>query len=66
MDDTSEHCWEFMNCPKDMRIECPAYQSESKEPCWELNQVGGKDGCGILGTCKNCPWFLKKNPDCNK
>lgn len=60
---TPEHCWNFMNCPNDVREQCVAYKSDTKEPCWVLNQVGGRDGCSILGTCKGCPWFLKNNPD---
>jgi hypothetical protein len=56
-----ETCWQFMGCPQDMRKECIVYKTGMKEPCWVLNQTGA--GCGILGTCKNCPWFLKNNPD---
>ena len=56
-------CWQFMNCPQDMRKECVVYKTDMKEPCWILNQTGG---CGILGSCKSCPWFLKNNPDLNK
>jgi hypothetical protein len=61
--DTSEHCWEFMNCSYDMRVQCIAYKSDSQEPCWILHQARGRDGCAILGTCTRCPWFLKNNPD---
>jgi len=64
--DTSEHCWEYMNCPQDIRKECLAYESDVKESCWVLNQVGGRDGCSILNTCKRCPWFLKNNFNLNK
>ena len=64
--DTSERCWEFMNCPQDIRKECVAYESDAKEPCWVLNQAMGRDGCAILNTCKRCPWFLKNHPNLNK
>jgi hypothetical protein len=57
-----ETCWQFMNCSYDIRKECIVYKTDMKEPCWVSNQARGKDGCGMLVTCKTCPWFLKKNP----
>jgi hypothetical protein len=64
--DSSEHCWEFMNCSQDVREQCFAYQSNTGEACWILNQISKGDGCKILGTCKRCPWFLKNNPVFNR
>jgi len=55
-----ETCWQVMHCPQDMRVQCIAYKTNMKEPCWVLN--GGK-GHSVLGTCTHCPWFLKNNPD---
>jgi len=60
--DPSEHCWEFMNCSCDIKEQCFAYKSNPGDVCWVLNQIGKRDGCQILGTCKRCPWFLKNNP----
>jgi len=65
--DTSEHCWEFMNCPRDTKNDCFVYKSDTHEPCWILNQiVKKKDRYKILDTCKHCPWFLKNNPGLNQ
>ena len=57
-----EYCWQFMNCSHDTMKQCFAYKSNTEEPCWVLNQLGGRDGCAILGPCKRCSWFLKNNP----
>ena len=54
-----ETCWQYMNCPHDMRKECIVYKTDMKESCWILNRTGG---CGILAACQHCPWFLKNNP----
>jgi hypothetical protein len=62
----SETCWEFMNCPLDIRKECIVYKKNAVNPCWVLNKLVVTEGCGVLPTCKNCPWFLKNNPSFNK
>jgi hypothetical protein len=59
-----ETCWEFMNCPHNMRKECIVYKTDMNEPCWVLNQTG--DRRGVLDSCKHFPWFLKNNPDLNQ
>jgi hypothetical protein len=57
-----ENCWEYINCPLDMRKQCLAYTSDTTEDCWILNQVGEKkDKSNILSACKSCPWFLMNN-----
>ncbi len=56
-----ETCWQYLNCPQDMRKDCMVYQTDMKEPCWILNQTG--DGCDILRACKTCPWYLKSNTE---
>lgn len=57
-----EHCWEYMNCSPDIMKQCFAYQSDTEEQCWVLNNVTRRDGCKILDSCKRCPWFLKNTP----
>jgi len=52
-------CWQYMNCPQEMRKECVVYKTDMKEPCWVSNSKKRYD---ILGTCTTCPWFLKSNP----
>jgi hypothetical protein len=53
-------CWQFMNCPIDMRVQCIVYKTNMKEPWWVSNDRSGRS---ILGTYKTCPLFLKNNPE---
>ncbi len=53
------HCWQLMNCSPHIKNKCIVYTSNSKEPCWMLNQIGNKNKNKILDSCKKCPWFIK-------
>lgn len=54
-----ETCWQYMQCPQNMRVECKVYKTDMTEPCWVTNQVNGK----TLNACKTCLWYLKNNPE---
>lgn len=59
----AKNCWEFWNCPPEIRENCPAYQTNSGQECWLV----AKDFCPRRKTkykhCWECPWFQKLNPD---
>lgn len=58
-----ETCWEYINCPFEMRKNCIVYKTDMKKPCWVLNQTRKS---AVLNACKTCPWFLKNNKNYNK
>ena len=41
----SQHCWEFHNCPEEVKMKCPAHMY-SDEKCWII----ASSFCG-----RNCP-----------
>jgi acid phosphatase class B len=66
------NCWEFWNCPKKVREQCPAYTSDSGSYCWFVagHSVTKLKKCSRLTkqfkTCFECPWFKKLNPKFDK
>ena len=57
-----QSCWEFWNCPKEVRDECPAYTTNSGKECFYL----AEHFCPRLKTefksCSECPWYKKMKP----
>ena len=41
-------CWKLVNCPEEVRAECPVAQSPGKR-CWEIARQQGR-----AETCENC------------
>ena len=60
----SENCWEFMDCPEEVRDNCPAYKLNKGRMCWAVAAYVEK-GCPKLKRdfeyCHECPWFKKCN-----
>ena len=62
LENESQNCWEFLNCPKKIREKCNAYRQNSGNECW---LVWAKAETGCYGNkkyngCLNCSWFQKK------
>ena len=56
-------CWKVMNCPMDIRKNCPAY-IESSTPCWLLDDActhKSKNDCRTCQVYLSCPTILN-NP----
>jgi hypothetical protein len=53
------NCWEYWDCPKEIRENCPAYTTDSGKDCFNL----AKDFCPKLKNdfdhCWECPWYMK-------
>jgi len=41
-------CWKLLNCPEDVRADCPVAQSPGKR-CWEIARQEGR-----AEACENC------------
>ena len=62
--DNVKNCWEFMDCPKELRNDCPAFRYNMGNECWFLTKI--EHGCPIRGKDEGCvdyPWFLKKEQE---
>lgn len=59
----SENCWDFWDCPKEVRDECPAYKTNSGRDCYDL----AAEFCPRLNTefkfCWECTWYKKIKPE---
>lgn len=60
-----ENCWEFWNCPAQIRDHCAAYKADNGRNCFNL----AKDFCPKVTNqfkhCRECPWYIEMNPDAN-
>lgn len=61
-----KNCWEFWNCPQEIKKKCPAFQTDSGQECWLVAQ----NFCPYLKKkyryCWECSWFQKLNPNLMK
>ncbi|MBU0547287.1 MAG: hypothetical protein KJ710_02165 [Candidatus Omnitrophica bacterium] len=60
-----QNCWEFNNCPEEIRNNCSAYIPNMGRDCWIVASQIEYEGCKKvkgrgLGFCiKNCDWYKK-------
>lgn len=49
-------CWKIIECPQEVREECPAYKEEASTPCWLLD-----DACTFKSKddCRECQVYQK-------
>jgi hypothetical protein len=62
MDAEAKNCWEFRNCSKSVRKNCPVFKSDIGDRCWIANTF--KPVCinsGEISTCFDCEWYKKNN-----
>ena len=64
----SQNCWEFKNCPQEVKLLCPAYEYKMGRDCWMIAISDNDKGCpetkeGGLDFCiDKCLWYKKLNP----
>jgi hypothetical protein len=68
-------CWEFLDCPEEVRRSCPAFLKENCEECWLVTDKICKGGTATKGSieeklieCTRCNFYkniLKKQIDDN-
>ena len=70
--DKTQNCWDYWNCPEEVRDACPAYATNSGRECWMVagSFTTSKTKCPKAAKeykfCWECPWFKKLNPDFEK
>ena len=61
----TQNCWEFWNCPKEVRDQCEAYTSNCGRECWMVvgHIVTKFKKCpklsNVYKNCTECPWYKK-------
>ena len=62
MNKEPENCWEFWNCPEEIRNNCEIFKLNAGKECWFLSN--SSKGCKRSkgnGGWFNCEWFKKNN-----
>lgn len=57
------NCWQYMDCPTEIKETCEVYLANMGDQCWLLMHI--KRGCPAskkYDGCLNCPWYKEKNP----
>ena len=52
------NCWEFWNCPKEVRDDCPAFITFHGMNCYDFSENCPKIDKGFQ-HCRECPWYKK-------
>ena len=60
----TEKCWEILDCPEELRKECPAWEFHSGDLCWFINGTicsgkAHKTWQDKIEECRSCPVFAK-------
>jgi hypothetical protein len=53
-----QNCWEFWNCPKDVKEKCPAYATDSGKACFYLAEKFCPRLEKEYKSCWECPWYI--------
>ena len=64
MNNRPKNCWEFWNCPEEIRKNCEVFKLKAGNKCWFMHTMA--KGCKRteeIGGCFTCEWFKKNNPD---
>lgn len=68
-----QNCWEYWNCPTEIKQKCDAYKIDSGRVCWEIAKCFDIDSDPKCPQVKNkfkyrsnCPWYkvVNKPPAC--
>ena len=58
-----KNCWEYWDCKKEPRDDCPAYTTNSGDECFNV----ATNFCTKLNKdfkhCWECPWYKIVNPE---
>jgi len=61
-----ENCWEFWDCPVEVRDECLAYNTKSGRDCFNFTSDFSPKLKSTFEHCWECPWYKKLSQDSNK
>ena len=62
----AKNCWDYWDCPKDVKKGCPTYHAGKGAECWLLGASYQPESSpckkirGIL-DCIHCEWYKKMN-----
>jgi len=58
------NCWEYMGCPEEIRLKCPAYPANGRD-CWKMLSTmcgGGRLKLSSIvekvAFCRNCEYYI--------
>ena len=60
----TEKCWEILDCPEELRENCPAWEFHSGDLCWFINGTicsgkAHKTWQDKIKECRSCPVFAR-------
>ncbi|MBI9089490.1 MAG: helix-turn-helix transcriptional regulator [Desulfobacterium sp.] len=60
----TEKCWDILECPQELRTQCPAWEFHSGDLCWFINGTicsgkAHKTWQDKIEECRGCPVFAK-------
>ena len=58
-----QSCWEFWDCPKEHRDNCPAFLTYHGKECYNFAEHYCPRVKKDFDRCWECPWFKKIRPD---
>jgi hypothetical protein len=58
-----ESCWEYWNCPKEVRNDCPAFLTYHGTDCYDFAENYCSKGDKEFKHCRECPWYKKVKQD---
>ena len=57
----AQNCWEFWDCSKDAKEQCPVFTEKAGKECWMYTDNLKVFSWAIpkkhFVTCLNCPWY---------
>ena len=54
-----QNCWEFWDCPQEIRTNCLAYQQDLGKRCWSVPYSYGSLLKKDMEKCWECAWYKK-------
>ena len=54
-----KNCWEFWDCPKDIRDQCPAFLTYHGDECYNFAENYCQRPNMDFQRCEECPWYKK-------
>ena len=57
------NCWEFLNCPKEVRDRCPAFLTYHGKDCFDFAENYCQRSDTGFKHCSQCAWYKKIRPD---
>jgi hypothetical protein len=67
MDVSAKTCWEYLECPKEVREDCEVYRLDFCSECWMIRDIKTSSCPGVaelkITKCLDCPFFKSMNDE---